>query len=135
MHPQFSSPERRQPRTAVVIGNTKENIAAAQVVEVIGKSAQGVQNSLRIPAAFKLKPLPLHRAAPQHFMYIDRRTHILQFVRFVNNVGDPSFNGRLCLPYKGSWDGLETIITSSIFDIFFNALMVSSCSWVLQEWS
>jgi hypothetical protein len=51
-------------RRAIVIGNTKENIASAKVVEVIGKSAQGVQNDLRIPAAFKLKPLPLHRAAP-----------------------------------------------------------------------
>jgi len=57
---------------AIVIGNTKENIAAAQVVEVIGKSTQCVQNGLRIPAAFKLKPLPLHRAALQNFINIYR---------------------------------------------------------------
>ena len=59
------------------------HIAAAQVVEVIGKSAQGVQNGLRIPATFKLKPLPLHRVALQHFMYIDRETHILRFLPVV----------------------------------------------------
>ncbi|MBA7710977.1 hypothetical protein ES703_119927 [subsurface metagenome] len=63
---------RRQLRAAVVIGNTKEDIAAAKVVEVIGKSAQGVQNGLWIPAAFKLKPFPLHREALQYFMDIDR---------------------------------------------------------------
>ena len=63
---------RRQFRAAVVIGNTEEDIAAAKVVEVIGKSAQGVQNSLRIPAAYKLKPFPFHRETLQHFMDIDR---------------------------------------------------------------
>jgi hypothetical protein len=48
------------------------HITPAQVVEVIGKSAQGVQNGFWIPAAFKLKPFPLHRETLQHFMNIDR---------------------------------------------------------------
>jgi hypothetical protein len=65
-------------RRAVGLGNIKKDIVTPKVVKVIGKSAQGVQNGLRIPAAFKLKPLPLRRAAPQHFMYIDRETHILR---------------------------------------------------------
>jgi len=74
--------------------------AAAQVVEVIGKSAQSVQNSLRIPATFKLKPLPLHRAAPQYFMHIDRKAHILRFLLaalcFTQISHIPTGNGGNC---------------------------------------
>jgi hypothetical protein len=52
-------PHWRQDRATVRLGHAEDQVAAAQVVEVVGERAQGVQHRQRIPAGLELQPLPL----------------------------------------------------------------------------
>ena len=52
-------PLGRQYRQSVAFLDTHHNIAATQIVKVIGERADGMQHALRIPAGLVLHPLAL----------------------------------------------------------------------------
>ena len=66
---------RRQHGLPLILCDTDENVAAAQVVKIIGEGAHRVQDGLRIPALLELQPLPLHGLSVQDVIDVDRQRH------------------------------------------------------------
>ncbi len=61
--------------SAVVLVYTDDDVAATQVVKIIGKRTHGVQHGFRVPTGFKLQPLPLDRAGGEKVVYVDGKVH------------------------------------------------------------
>jgi len=56
----------------VLLSNPDDDIAAAQIVEVVGKGADRVQRAERVPPFHELQSLQFDTLAAEQFMDIDR---------------------------------------------------------------
>ena len=66
---------RRQNGLPLLLRDADENVAAAQIVKIIGEGAHRAEDSLRIPALLKLQPLPFHGLSVKDIINIDRQVH------------------------------------------------------------
>jgi len=62
---------RRQDWASLFGFDPDEDVSASPIMEVIGKGAQSVQDGLRVPAFFELKPLPFDQAAFEDFKDVE----------------------------------------------------------------
>ena len=63
---------RRQHWLPLILRHADENVAAAQIVKIIGEGAHRVQDGLRVPALLKFQTLPLHGLTVQNVINVDR---------------------------------------------------------------
>jgi hypothetical protein len=66
---------RGQHQPAPCLGNADQDVAAAQVVNVIGEGAEGVQDGFRVPAFLEFEALPLDGFAVQEVVDVDGQGH------------------------------------------------------------
>ena len=59
----------------VIFSDADEDVAAVQVMEVIGKSTERVQYSRWVPSLLELEPLGLDGARVQDIFDVDRKSH------------------------------------------------------------
>ena len=59
----------------LILCDADENVAAAQIVKIVGEGAHRVEDGLRIPALFKLQPFPFHSLSVQDIINLDRQMH------------------------------------------------------------
>jgi hypothetical protein len=59
----------------LILPNADKDIAAAQIMKIVGESAHRVKDGLGIPALLKLQPFPLHGLPVQDVFNIDRQVH------------------------------------------------------------
>ena len=52
------------------------SLAAAEVVEIVGECAHGVENGFRVPALLELQPLPLHGLSVEDVVNLDGQVHL-----------------------------------------------------------
>ena len=62
----------RQYRSAVFFRHADDHITAAQIVKIVGKGAQRVQDCFRISACFVFNALAFHGAAVEQIININR---------------------------------------------------------------
>ena len=65
----------RQQGLPLILCDADENIAAAQIVKIVGEGAHRVEDDLRIPALLELQSLPFHGLSLQDMINIDRQAH------------------------------------------------------------
>ena len=61
-----------QNRLSALLSNPDDDIAAAKIVEVVGKGADRVERAEGVPPLFELQSLPFDTLAAEQFMDIDR---------------------------------------------------------------
>ena len=61
-----------QNRLSALLTNPDDDIAAAKIVEVVGKGADRVERAEGVPPLFELQSLPFDTLAAEQFMDIDR---------------------------------------------------------------
>jgi hypothetical protein len=69
----------RQQGTPILFRHSDNDVAAAQVVEVVGEGAHGVQHFERIPARLEFEALPLHGGSAQNLFDIYQQAHAVIF--------------------------------------------------------
>ena len=69
------NPVRRQYRTASLRLHAQDDVAAAEVVEIVGKSTDRVQGRERVSSLLELQALPLHGLAVNQGVEVDREGH------------------------------------------------------------
>ena len=68
-----ADPFRRQNRAPVFLFDTQYHITAAQVMEVVGKGADRMQHTLRIPPGLVLDAFALDGALAKQMVKVDRK--------------------------------------------------------------
>jgi hypothetical protein len=58
-----------------LLGDAEDKVAAAEVVEVVGEGAEGVEGVLRVPAGLELKAFPFDGVAVEQGGEIYRERH------------------------------------------------------------
>lgn len=65
----------RQDGAAVLLGDADDEVAAAEVVEIVGEGGEGVEGVLRVPAGLELEAFPFHGVTVEQGGEIDRERH------------------------------------------------------------
>src|ERR1700691_1924050 len=60
---------------SLILCHADENVAAAQIVEIIGESTHRMENGLRVPALLKFQTLPLHGLSVQNVLNVNGQVH------------------------------------------------------------
>jgi len=66
---------RRQHGLSLILCDADENVAAAQIVKIVGEGAHRVEDVFRVPALLELQPFPLHGLSMQHVINLDWQMH------------------------------------------------------------
>ena len=61
---------RRERWPSLIRRNAYQDVAAAEIMKVVGEGADGVQDGLRVPTLLEFEPLPFDEAASQNFIEI-----------------------------------------------------------------
>jgi len=65
----------REPGPSVLLLDAEHQVAAAEVVEVVGEGAQGVEHVERVPAPLELQALPTDGAAVEEGVDVEGEGH------------------------------------------------------------
>ena len=95
--------DRRKDRLAACIAILPDDdVAAAEVLEVVGECAQRADEGIRIPPCLVFNPIPFDRALPEQILQIDRELAVRALGIGRRHIGhrlrQPPPNGEYVLP-------------------------------------